>query len=77
MEAKAGHVNKNKEGVLRMIKYVVWQKYFDNGKVQAGIQEMEADQVPENKELPKYDLYYDAFDDRGAAEKFKAEALKA
>lgn len=62
-----------------MKKFVVWQKYFNNGKVKAGIKEIEeqeAEQFIDFKEMETYDFYNDVFDTREEAKEFYQQALK-
>lgn len=62
-----------------MKKFVVWQKYFNNGKVKAGIKEIEEQEVEQFidfKEMESYDLYNDVFDTKEEAKKFYQQALK-
>ena len=62
-----------------MKKFVVWQKYFNNGKVKAGIKEIEEQEVEQFidfKEMEGYDLYNDVFDTKEEAKKFYQQALK-
>jgi len=62
------------------MKFVVWQKFYDTGKVEAGIKEMTEEEFLklnhcETKE--RYDIYYDSFDTFEQAEEFRKEALQA
>ena len=62
-----------------MKKFVVWQKYFNNGKVKAGIKEIEEQEVEQFidfKEMESYNLYNDVFDTKEEAKKFYQQALK-
>ena len=62
-----------------MKKFVVWQKYFNNGKVKAGIKEIEEQEVEQFidfKEMESYDLYNDVFDTKEEAKNFYQQALK-
>lgn len=55
--------------------YSVKQKYYDSGKVEATIDELEAPYVLENVKTAeeKYDLYIDYFADKTEAKKFFAD----
>jgi hypothetical protein len=62
-----------------MKKFVVWHKYFNNGKVKAGIKEIEEQEVEQFidfKEMESYNLYNDVFDTKEEAKKFYQQALK-
>ena len=62
-----------------MKKFVVWQKYFNSGKVEAGIKEIEeqeAEQFIDFKEMENYDFYNDVFDTREEAKEFYQQALE-
>lgn len=61
-----------------MSKYLVWQKYFDDGRVTAGIKritEEEANNLEKSDCTKEYDLYNDIFDGLPEAKKFYRKAL--
>lgn len=63
-----------------MKKFVVWHKYFNNGKVKAGIKEIEEQEVEQFidfKEMEGYDLYNDVFDTKEEAKKILSASIKS
>lgn len=63
----------------KMTVYRVQQKYFDNGKVEAHMTELELTEKPENtyKEGKRFDEYNDYFTDKAEAEECYKNALNA
>jgi hypothetical protein len=59
--------------------YSVNQQYFDNGKVIANIEKIQAEEKPKNtfEQHSRYDFYCDYFNTLKQAQKFKQETLKA
>lgn len=62
-----------------MIVYVVYSKYYDNGKTEAYMRQYELDSIPENKyeEKRDYDLYTEYFTNKKDAERAVDEVRKA
>lgn len=56
--------------------YAVCSKFYDDGRVNAYMTELELEEKPENKykEYPRYDRYVDYYTNKKKAEKAVAEA---
>ena len=61
------------------IYHAVTQKFYDNGRVFAGIHTVPLKQKPEavNKNTNSYDMYIDYFDTQKEAESWKKQALNS
>jgi len=59
------------------MKYACIQRYYDNGRVTANVEEVPYETEDSYKEYSKFDQYIDVFHSKEEAEQCKENALRA
>lgn len=59
------------------MKYACIQRYYDNGRVTARVEEVADTAKKSHKEMKNCDVYVDIFNTKRTAERWKRDALEA